>query len=136
MLQGVPSFLPPPNFPNVPEYRQNYRVLNWPPSEMAESRTCHPKKMAESITLVGLGVASSGVCHLLGVASSGLCHFRGWPVHVCFFFGILANNEIRGWQEGWAILYVAPILSSSSNKLKTCLSLCIKAACGLIADSW
>ena len=36
------------------------RVLNWPPSEMTKSRTCHPKKMAESPTVMTLGMESSG----------------------------------------------------------------------------
>ena len=81
------------------------RVLNWPPSEMTKSRTCHPKKMAESPALVTLGVASSGLCHFLGMASHGLCHFRGWPVQDSVFFWILAHREIWGWQEGSATLY-------------------------------
>ena len=33
------------------------KVLNWPPSEMIKSRTCHPKKMAEFPTLLSLRVA-------------------------------------------------------------------------------
>ena len=84
-IQGVPLFLPPPYFPMCQNRRKN-RVRNWPPSEMTESRTCHPQKMAESRTLVSLGVASCGLCHFLGdgkfwtlsfqrVASSGLCFF-------------------------------------------------------------
>ena len=58
-LRGGWSFLPPPNFPMCQNPEKN-RVLNWPPSEMTKSRTCHPKKMEESPILVTLGVASSG----------------------------------------------------------------------------
>ena len=58
---------------------KNNRVLNWPPSEMTESRSCHSQKLAEYRTVVNLEVASSGLCHLLRVASYGLCHLMGWP---------------------------------------------------------
>ena len=103
LIQGVSSFLPPPNFPMC----QN-------PAKITESWTGHHQKwqspelatpkMTESRTLVCLGVVSSGLCHFLGMASSWLYHFWGWPVQDSVIFWILAHREIRGWQEGWNTL--------------------------------
>ena len=45
------------------EFQKNNRVQNWPPSEMAESKTYHHQKVAESRTLVSLGVASPELGH-------------------------------------------------------------------------
>ena len=64
VYKGWLILLSTPNFAYVPESRKN-RVLNWPPSEMTMSMTCHPQKIAESPTLVSLRVASSGLCHFL-----------------------------------------------------------------------
>ena len=55
--------------------QEKNRVLNWPPSKMTTSRTCHPKKMAESTTVVNSEVANCG-----------LSHFKGWPVQDSVFF--------------------------------------------------
>ena len=55
-IQGVSSFLPPPNFSMC----QN-PALDWPPPKMVEPRTCYPQKLQKSRTLVCLGVASSGL---------------------------------------------------------------------------
>ena len=67
-IQGVSSFLPPPNF-SMRQNPENDKVLNLPPPEMNKSRTCHSQKMAESRNLVSLRVASSR-----------LCLFGGWQV--------------------------------------------------------
>ena len=83
-IQGVPLFLPPPNFP-VSEWRKN-RVLNWPPSEMTESRTCHPPKNDRDHNLLPLNSPKFWTLPFFGggkfltlsfqrVASSGLCFF-------------------------------------------------------------
>ena len=58
--------------------------MNWPPSEMAESRACHSQKVVVK-SLPPLN--SPQFCHFLGVESSGQSHFRGWPGwpgHDCF----------------------------------------------------
>ena len=86
----------PSGHPQISRIQKKNRVLNWPlsevaksrtcyPQKMAESRICHPQKIAESPTLVSLGVASSGLCHFLGVASPGLSYFRGWAVQDSVF---------------------------------------------------
>ena len=46
---GWPAILATPLFPHVPEWIK-FRVMNWPPSEMTESKTCHPQKLAQSRT--------------------------------------------------------------------------------------
>ena len=56
-----------------------YRVLNWPPSEMTKSKTCHPPPFGE------FRGGKLWTLPFLGVTSPGLCHFREWPVQKSFF---------------------------------------------------
>ena len=55
-------------------------VLNWPPSEMTKSRTCHPKKNVRVQNLPLLNSPEMGTLPFLEVAGPELCHFSGWPV--------------------------------------------------------
>ena len=52
------------------------KVLNWPPSEVTRSRTCHPKKMAKS-----------SICHPQKMAVSNTGEFRGGKFWSLPFFG-------------------------------------------------
>ena len=74
---------------------EKYRVLNWPPSEITKSRTCHPPKMAESPTLVSLGVASSGHCHFWGWQVLDLVFSRGGQFRT-FFSGFWHIGKFWG----------------------------------------
>ena len=99
-------------FPYVPESL----VLNWPPSEITKSRTCHHQKTAESRPCNPPKMAESPNLVSLGVASSGLSHFRGWQVQDSVFFWILEHSEIWGWQEGLDTLYLVILLKCHGKR--------------------
>ena len=79
-------------FPYVPESKKKHGSWTGHPMKWLSSGLATPKKW-QSPQFWWVGVASSGLFHFLGVANPGLGPFRGWPVHDCGFFWILA----RGW---------------------------------------
>ena len=94
ILQGIWSFLPPPNFLICQNPEKN-RVPNWvPPKKSPGHATPKLTRVGDSAIFWGWQVLDSVI-------------FLGWPVWDSdFFFWILAHRHIWGWQERSDTLYV------------------------------
>ena len=84
-----------PNFPYVLESRKN-RVLNWPPSEMTKSRTCHLKKWQspELATLKLTRVGDSAI--FWGWQVMDIVISEGGQFRALFFSGFWHIGKIGG----------------------------------------